>query len=74
MVRTAKSAPYLGNVGYILPADAFFGEQFFISDLIEDFLATSFWYSKTAAEDAVATWNGFDLIIDHSSYKVELIG
>lgn len=59
---------------YILPANAQIGERFFIPDLIEDLLATEFWYAKKAAEEAEAIWNGEDLIIDHNSYKYELVG
>lgn len=59
---------------YILPKDPQVGEEFLIVDLIEDLVATSFWYSKTAATSAIATWDGKDLIIDHSSYRMILIG
>lgn len=59
---------------YILPPDAKVGEEFVISELIEDLLATEFWHSKTAAESAIATWDGKDLVIDHSSYEMHLIG
>lgn len=59
---------------YILPPDAKVGEEFVISELIEDLLATEFWHSKTAAESAIATWDGEDLVIDHSSYEMHLIG
>lgn len=59
---------------YILPSDAKVGEEFVISELIEDLLATEFWYSKTAAESAIAIWDGKDLVIDHSSYEMHLIG
>lgn len=64
-----------GNWGaYILPPDPRVGEEFLIADLIEDLLATKFWYSVTAAETAIATWDGKDLVIDHSSYCMEIIG
>lgn len=59
---------------YILPSDAKVGEEFLICELIEDLLATEFWHSKSAAESAIATWDGKDLVIDHSSYKTHLIG
>lgn len=64
----------VGWGAYIVPGNAEVGERFQISDLIEDFLATEFWYSKIAAETAEAVWNGEDLIIDHASYKRVLIG
>lgn len=71
----ARSSQNDGGWGaYIIPADAEVGERFQIADLIEDFLATEFWYSKIAAETAEAVWNGADLVIDHKSYKRVLIG
>ncbi len=59
---------------YILPGDAMLGERFFIKDLIEDLVATEFWSTVTPAETAEAVWNGTELVIDHSSYKLVLIG
>ena len=59
---------------YVLPGDAELGERFFISELIEDLVASKFWYSVIPAETAEATWDGSELIIDHSSYRMELVG
>ena len=59
---------------YILPPDAKVGEDFLIPELIEDLLASEFWHSITAAESAIANLDGRDLIIDHSSYEMHLIG
>ena len=59
---------------YVLPADAEVGERFFIPELIEDLVASTFWYSVIPAETAEATWDGSELIIDHSSYRLELVG
>ena len=59
---------------YILPADAKVGERFFIKKLIEDLVASKFWYSVTPAETAIATWDGTNLVIDHSSYSFQLVG
>ena len=59
---------------YIMPADAKVGERFFIKKLIEDLVASKFWYSVTPAETAIATWDGTNLVIDHSSYSFQLVG
>jgi len=71
----ARPSPHLSSWGfYILPEDAGIGEKFFIPELIEDLLATEFWGTKIAAETAVATWTGEDLVIEPSSYRRVLIG
>lgn len=59
---------------YILPADAKVDERFFVKKLIEDLVASKFWYSVTPAETAIATWDGTNLVIDHSSYSFQLVG
>lgn len=59
---------------YIVPKETQVGESVFISNLIEDLVACEFWSHKHAAENAIATWDGIDLIIDHNSYKRRLIG
>lgn len=59
---------------YIVPKDTEIGERVFIRNLIEDLVACEFWNYKYAAESAVATWDGNDLVIDHDSYKAHLIG
>lgn len=59
---------------YILPPDAKVGEDFLIPELIEDLLAVEFWYWISAAESAIATWDGRDLIINPSSYERHLVG
>lgn len=59
---------------YIIPSDAAIGERFFIRDLIEDLVASNFWYTVSAASSAEAVWDGVDLVIDHDSYRYELVG
>jgi hypothetical protein len=60
---------------YIIPKDLEVGEKVYISDLIQDIVATSFWYTVWPAGDAIATWDGEKLIIDQDEYdKFHLIG
>lgn len=59
---------------YIVPSDAKIGERFYIRELIEDLVASGFWYSVRPAESAEAVWNGDELIIDPSSYEYILVG
>lgn len=70
--RRTRNASNWG--AYVLPGDAELGERFFISELIEDLVASTFWYSVIPAETAEATWEGSELVIDHSSYRMELVG
>ena len=71
----ARPSPSDNNWGaYILPADAKVSERFFVEKLIEDLVANHFWYSVTAAETAIATWDGKSFVIDHSSYSFQLVG
>lgn len=75
VTKYARAVPDNPGWGaYIVPSDAGPGERFQIMDLIEDLLATEFWYSKIVAETAEAIWDGNDLVIDHESYKRVLIG
>lgn len=59
---------------YVLPRDAKLGERFFIAELIEDFVASKFWYTVRPAETAEATWDGSELVIDHTSYRLWIMG
>lgn len=59
---------------YVIPSDAEIGERFFIRDLIEDLVASKFWYTVYPAESAEAVWDGVDLVIDPESYRYELVG
>lgn len=60
---------------YIFPKSLKIGTEVYIPDVIEDIVATEFWYTVWPAGDAIATWDGQELKIDHSVYdKLHLIG
>lgn len=69
-----RNPPSKDWAAYIVPKETKVGENVFISRLIEDLVACEFWSSRYAAESAIATWDGKDLIIDHNSYKAHLVG
>lgn len=71
----ARAVRHESNWGaYIVPSDASINERFFIGELIEDLVASEFWYTVYPAESAEAVWNGTDLVIDPRSYRYELVG
>lgn len=71
----ARAIRHESNWGaYIVPSDASIDERFFIGELIEDLVASEFWYTVYTAESAEAVWDGTDLVIDPRSYRYELVG
>ena len=59
---------------YLIPSALEVGTKVYLSDLIEDVVATDFW-GKIAADDGFAVWNGEDLVLDTEAYEqIVLIG
>ena len=60
---------------YIIPEVLEIDQPVYIPDLIEDIVATGFWYTVWPAGDAIATWDGEKLKIDEQQYRrFEMIG
>ena len=49
---------------YIIPKELELMETLYITDLIENFLLTSFWGHKRRADDGVGIWTGTKIRID----------
>ena len=60
---------------YIIPEVLEIDQTVYIPDLIEDIVATGFWYTVWPAGDAIATWDGIKLEIDKQQYlRFQMIG
>ena len=65
----ARPSSQIKNWGaYVLPKEIKVGDRVYIEELIEDLVASAFWYSVSPAADAEAIWNGECLEIDHAPY------
>ena len=60
---------------YTIPEVLKIDQPVYIPDLIEDIVATGFWYTVWPAGDAIATWDGIKLEIDKQQYlRFQMIG
>lgn len=66
--------PNRGWGAYVLPINVQEGDRVYISDLIEDVIATDFW-GPIPADDGEGIWDGKKICLDMKPYsKIHLVG